>query len=46
MESQDKIVKTKEGMVWNESQMIDYINKYLKTLEKEDKIKILDVSLK
>jgi hypothetical protein len=46
MDSQDKIVKTKEGMVWNEAQMLNYINQYLKTLDKNGQIKIIDQALK
>ena len=40
-DNQDKIKLEQSSMVWNESQMIDYMNKYLKKLEKEKAIKIL-----
>ena len=45
-EQQDKIITTKEGMIWNEKQMLGYINDYLPMLEKAGKIKILSPILK
>jgi hypothetical protein len=47
VELQDTIIKTQEkDVVWNESQMIQYMNDYLPSLEKSGKIKILDPMLK
>lgn len=43
---QDRVEKAQEASVWNESDMIGYIDKYLKTLEKNGQIKILDNTLK
>jgi predicted double-glycine peptidase len=47
MELQDKITKTSEKeVVWNEGQMLEYVNDYLKVLEQNGQIKILDNNLK
>lgn len=40
-EREDKITVEQTALVWDESQMIDYMNTYLKVLNKEGKIKII-----
>jgi len=37
-DDQDKITVEQNAMVWDEGQMLDYMDKYLKELEKEGKI--------
>jgi hypothetical protein len=44
--NQDKIMIETKNMAMKESDMIEFINKYLKTLEKSGQIKILDPALK
>lgn len=44
-DQQDKIKIEQSAMIWNESQMIDYLNKYIKKLAKEKKIKILQPNI-
>lgn len=43
---QDKIEKTKQAVSYKEGDIVEYINKYLKILEKAGKIKVLDPALK
>lgn len=45
-DGQDKLITEKKNEVWSASEMIEYINKYLKTLEKSGQVKILDPALK
>lgn len=39
LDTQDKIKEEQKALVWDESQMLDYMDKYLNQLEKEGKIR-------
>lgn len=48
-DQQDKIITSKESMIWNEGQILEKVNQYmpilLKDMEKSGKIKIIDATV-
>lgn len=44
-DQQEKIKVEQQALVWDESQMLDYMDKYLKSLEKEGKIRFIKPKL-
>jgi hypothetical protein len=46
MELGDKVYLERSKEVWNEGEIMDYVNKYLKTLEKNGQVRILDPCLR